>query len=390
MLKIQIDLGVIKNNLLKIKKDLPAATKICAVVKANAYGLGDIKVAAAIENLVDCFGVATVKEGKRLRDANIKKDILVFGVCENIVMADKHNLIITINSLREIQNITRRTRIHIAVDTGMHRFGVDRLTEFQKIIKSAKSNPNISAEGLYTHFAHEADNLQSVGRQLNTFKPYITYFKRHFPSRIIHAAASGTLSYPLAIFDMVRIGKALYGGIEGTQTAVTVRSQIVMVRQLNADERVGYNGTFRAAKPTAIGVISGGYADGIDMRFCGHSFVTVGDTVCQIVGRVCMDCFFIILPDGKNMAGKAVTIISPNAGQTLTDINQKTGVIICDILCGLNHARADVLYYDGGGNHTPSPPVFGVSCGNTDNPSISAAERNQWSMPSPSAPVVAN
>ncbi|MDR1917984.1 MAG: alanine racemase [Christensenellaceae bacterium] len=368
MLKIQINLRTISQNLATVKKKLPPQTKICAVVKANAYGFGDALISQHIVDEVDYFGVASVWEGKRLRTANIKKDILVFGVCDDMETAVANNLIITINSLNELQKINeeiteinlpdelqkinkqkitnKKIRIHIGIDTGMNRFGVKKYSEFQKIIAALKNNNNISVEGLYTHFAFETNNLPEVKAQIEKFGKFVKLFKKYFPFGIIHGASSGTIDYPPAIYDMVRVGKALYGGIDGTDTAVTVQSKIVAVKQLRAGERVSYNGEFVATKPTVIGIVAGGYADGIDMRFSGHSFVLVDNNFCQIVARNCMDCFAIILPHNKNMIGKTVWIISARNGQTLMDIYHKTNIIVCDILCGIKHTRAEVTIED--------------------------------------------
>jgi alanine racemase len=220
------------------------------------------------------------------------------------------------------------------------------------MIKLLKAEKNISAEGLYTHFAFEENNLSQVDIQIKKFQKFIALFKKEFPLGLVHGASSGTIWQSRCHFDMVRVGKALYGGIDGTETALTVKSRIIAVKELKAGEKFGYNGEFTADKPTKIGIISGGYADGIDMRFTGHSFVTVNNAACKIVGRICMDCFAIILPDEKEMkskgikytVGKTVTIISDRKGQTLMDIYRETNIIVCNILCGIKHTRAEVSY----------------------------------------------
>jgi alanine racemase len=351
MLKIQINLHTVTQNLLKIKKNLPQNTKICAVVKANAYGFGDILIAKHIINEVDCFGVASVAEAQRLRAANIKKDILVFGVCGDVDAAVKSDLIITINSLNELQNaINKKVRFHIAVETGMNRFGVKKYGEFQKMIEILATNNSNLAEGLYTHFAFEVNNIARVKKQAEKFNKFIRLFKKHFPFGTIHGASSGTINYPPAAYDMARVGKALYGGIDGTDTAITVESKIIAVKRLKAGESVSYNGEWSAKGSTTIGIVAGGYADGINMRFSGHSFALIDGNFCQIVGRVCMDCFAVVLPRGKDYGesaiGKTVSVISNRNGQTLMDIYKKTNIIVCDILCGIKHARAEVTVVD--------------------------------------------
>jgi alanine racemase len=338
MLTVEINLKTIEKNLLRIKKKLPSKTKICAVVKADAYGLGCAKIAAAIERTADCFGVAAVSEGKQLRDLGIKKDILVFGVTGDIKTAAENNLIITIGSAAEAAAVTDKpVRIHIAVNTGMNRWGCNSVLEFLSIMKLL---PDKRVEGLYTHFAFEThlDNTDKLDRQLKKFQKYRTLFRKTHPNAIIHAAASGTIHYVSALkqTNMVRIGKAIYGGIDGMLTAITVKSKIRAVKKIKTGDGIGYDAEWTATEPTIVGVVTGGYADGIQSRFTGASFVTVDNIVCKIIGRVCMDCFFIDVSEIKKPLWKTVTIISNKSGQTLMDVYKKTGVIACEILCGFS------------------------------------------------------
>jgi alanine racemase len=349
MLKIQINLRTITQNLLKIKKNIPKHTKICAVVKANAYGLGDIKIARHIEPKVEMFGVATVKEAKRLRNAGIKKDILVFGVTqpEDLPDASNENLIITVGSVQEIENIIKtnaKFRVHIAADTGFNRFGVKNFLQFRNMVNLLLDNKNITTEGLYTHFTFEDNHPELVSAQMKKFEKFINFFKPHFPKAIIHGASSGQLNCPAAVLDMVRVGKALYGGVRGTKTAVKITSKIIAVKNIKAGETVGYNGEWIAASTMTIGIVAGGYADGINMRWTKTMCAIVDDTPCKILGRVCMDCFFIDITHVKSPLNKTVTIISPMKGQTLMDVYQKTNVIVCNILCGISAARAEITY----------------------------------------------
>jgi alanine racemase len=339
MLTVEINLKTISRNLEKIRKSLPARTKICAVVKANAYGMGEIKIAKHIEKFINCFGVAEIGEGLRLRKSGIKKDILLFGVCPDIKTAVENNIIITVGSLTEAA-AARDTfaRIHIAVNTDMNRYGCGSMLDFLSILKCLRGQ---KVEGLYTHFAFEdCDRPDKVDEASKKFQKYITSFKRHFEKGLIHAAASGNLYHKptIAQTNMVRIGKAIYGGSHGFKTALTVKSTIVSVKKLRAGEGVGYNSKFVATTPIIIGIVAAGYADGIPFRFSG-STVTVDNIVCKIIGNICMDCFFIDASNVPAPLGKTITIIADKAGQTLTELHRKTGVIVCDILCGLNQTK---------------------------------------------------
>ncbi len=336
MLSVHINFKKIIENIHKIKKSLKPKTKFCAVVKANAYGLGDKIVANKIEKFIDCFAVSTVDEGIRLRDAGIKKDILILSVTQNIESALKHNLIITIGSLKEAKNLIEsnlKPRIHIAVNTGMNRYGCNSILEFISVLNLLS---NYKIEGLYTHLSHEEDNPKKVDSSINKFKKYVLIFKKHFPISTIHAACSGTINCPATHFDMVRIGKAIYGGSNGMDTVLNIESKVIAIKKINKGQSVGYNGEYTAIKKMTIGIVAGGYSNGIQTRFSGSDFVTIDKKECKIIGRICMDCFFIDVSEIHNPLNKIVSIISNSKGQTIMDIYRKTKVIACDILCGFN------------------------------------------------------
>ena len=336
MLSIQVNFRTIVKNIATVKKQLKPGTKFCAVVKSNAYGFGIVRISQLIEPYVDCFAVANIAEGITLRHAGIKKDILVFGVSNDIAAAIEHNLIITLNSVDEAMHLAKnnlRPRLHIAVNTGMNRFGLNTVHELRAVLQLL---PHAQIEGCYTHLAHEGDDLPKVNQALKHFQKFVYIFKHYYPNALIHAGCSGVINYAPAHFDMLRIGKAMYGGVDGTQTAFVLKSQIVAIKKIKAGATVGYRGEFIAKQAMVVGVVAGGYAHGIQMRFTGAEFVTVGKQPCPMIGRVCMDCFFLDISQIKNPLGKDVTIISPTPGQTLMDVSKKTNLIACNILQGLH------------------------------------------------------
>jgi alanine racemase len=345
MLNIKINLGTIIGNIQKIKNAAASKTKICAVVKADAYSLGAALISRITEEKVDMFAVATSGEGGSLRNVNIKKDILLFGVCDDIKNAIKNNLIITISSVKEIKAILAANKyaaVHIAVNTGMNRYGVRNFSQFVKIINVLQKSRNIAVGGLYTHFGYEDNRLKEVNEQLQKFQPYVDYFKEYYPDAIIHCACSGTAMQTAAQMDMVRIGKAMYGGYDGYDMALTVSSKIAAIQKIKAGDKVGYNGEFTAENNMTVGIVTGGYADGINTKFSGHNFITVDNIPCRILGRICMDCFFIDVSQIKNPLNKTVVIMSPEPRQTLCEISGQTGIIVCDILCGIKKHRVKI------------------------------------------------
>lgn len=339
MLSIQVNLRTIIKNVMTIKKQLKIGTKFCAVVKANAYGLGIERISKLLAPIVDCFAVATVEEGITLRKIGIQQDILIFGVCENIFAAIQHNLIITIESITQARALRKNNlhpRIHIAVNTDMNRFGLNSVHELRETLQLLCQE---RVEGIYTHLAYEKDHLENIKLALERFQKLTYVCQQYFPHVIVHAGCSGVISYPPAHLNMIRIGKALYGGVTETQTALKVTSRIIAVKKVKSGNTVGYNGTFTAPQAIIVGVVRGGYANGIPPQLSGKVKVLVGKQLCPIIGRVCMDCFFIDVSKVTNPLHKQVTIIAPQSGQTLLEIAQQAQMITCNLLQGLAQAQ---------------------------------------------------
>lgn len=335
MLSVQVNLRTIAKNVATIKKSLRNGTKFCAVVKANAYGFGLVRISQLLAPLVDCFAVATVNEGVTLRQIGIQKDILLLGACDDISTAIQNNLIITIESVDQARFILKNKlhpRIHLAINTGMNRFGISSIHELRETLHLLA---NERVEGIYTHLAYESNHTNEVQSALRRFKKLTQVSQKYFPHAIIHAGCSGTINYPAAHFDMMRIGKAMYGGIRETQTALTVTSHIVAIKKLKSGATVGYNGIFVASQPTVIGIVRGGYANGIPTQFSGNVKVLVGKHLCPIIGRVCMDYFFVDVSNVTNSLTQTVTIISPQNGQTLFEVSRQAKMITCDLLLKL-------------------------------------------------------
>ena len=350
MINAKISLKVMHENLKKLKKGLPGNVAICAVVKANAYSLGDVTVSKSLEKHVHSFAVATLAEAKRLRTSGITKPILLFGVCENMQKAMEQNLVVTINSVAEMNHLIESSKnlkysptFHIKVNSGMNRYGVTSLWCLKEIIRLAKKS-NIKIDGIYTHFSHEEDNIAEVDRQLRKFRPFVKVLKKYHPGATVHAACSGTAHYPPAFFDMIRAGKLLYGGYHGYKTAVTVTCKIVATHNIKPGDIVGYRGTFRATQPMKVGVLPCGYADLAHFNFGNKTNVLVGGVPCPIIGRVCMDSLMIDVTQIKNPLGKTATLIGEAPGLTIMELAKSSDTIACDLFCGMNFSRAKVTY----------------------------------------------
>lgn len=337
MLSVQVNLRAITKNIATIKKQLRPNTKFCAVVKSNAYGFGLERISRLISPLVDCFAVMTLAEGIALRSYGINQDILLLGVTTDFAAAIKHNLIVTLNTVAEakyLQQNNLHPRLHIAVNTGMNRFGINSVHELRAILQTL---PDAKIEGCYTHLAYEADHPAQIDQALTHFQKFTSIVKQYYPNAILHAGCSGVINYPAAHLDMLRIGKAMYGGTPDTQTALTIKSRIVAIKKIKTGATVGYNGEFTAPQAMVIGVVQGGYAHGIQRQFSGNATVMVDKQHCPVIGRVCMDCFYIDVTAITKPLGKTVTIMTTGHGQSLMDLARATQTIPCYLLQGFRY-----------------------------------------------------
>ena len=343
MLSVQLNLRTILKNVASIKKRLRTGTKFCAVVKADAYGLGMERISKLLAPHVDYFAVATMEEAVKLRLSGIKQDILMFGLCQDIAAAVQHNIIITIENIDQVRQLRQtklHPRLHLAVNTNMNRFGITSVHELRETLRLLNQE---RVEGVYTHLAFESDQIKHVRTAITRFKKLAYICRQYFPHIMVHAGCSGVLDYPPAHFDMVRIGKALYGGFTGTQTAIKVTSQIVAVKKIKTGETVGYNGLFTATRPTVIGIVRGGYANGVPPQFSNSVKVLVGKQHCPIIGRVCMDYFFIDVSNVTQPLTKRVIIIGNHPEQGLLDVAKQANMITCNLLLNFCHYQSKAL-----------------------------------------------
>ncbi|MCL2850812.1 MAG: alanine racemase [Firmicutes bacterium] len=354
---VKISAKTILENIRTLKKNLEPNVQICAVIKANAYSLGDVEIAKILLPYVSCFAVAHLAEAKRLRDANITNQILLLGPCQDFKKALDLDLMISINSVSEAKNCVKvineiqkqkleplNVHWHIKVNTGLNRFGISELNDLQSILNVAIKCSSIKLGALYTHLSYDEQNTNAVNEQLERFVPFKTLFKQYAQNGIIHAACSHTAHYNPAQFDMVRIGKSFYGGYHGYKTALDVKAKITATQNIKSGERVGYNGTFQATENMKIGVVACGYADIMDCNFANKTYVYVDDVKCKIIGRICMDAFMIDVTQIKNPMNKMATIIANRPGITIMELCEKSDIIACDLFCGLNFGRAKLTY----------------------------------------------
>ncbi|MBP5466345.1 MAG: alanine racemase [Clostridia bacterium] len=273
--KAYVDIKNIIYNAKQIKKRLPEGVKFCAVVKADAYGHGAEKVSDAVYNIVDCFAVATVAEGVKLRLCGTDKDILVLTKVFNdeLVRAADYSLTLTASDVSDLKRYAaegaRRgvpVKVHIKYDTGMNRQGVKGERALKAALSFCKKSKGLDLCGLYSHFARPEDD-KSRKAALDKFSVARKLVKEYNNGITCHISASGGfLKGEYA--DMVRIGILLYGYKPFDTDAIKVKpamkvyAPIVMRRTLKRGDQALY-GNKRATKETDFALIRYGYADGL-------------------------------------------------------------------------------------------------------------------------------
>ncbi|HLD03217.1 MAG TPA: alanine racemase [Candidatus Dojkabacteria bacterium] len=352
-------------NLNSVKKLTGSKVKAMAVVKANAYGHGAAGLAKEAEKYSDYFGVVCLYEARELREAGIKKPILILNYIDGESLPRCVELSLSLNImeeklLKELDRISRKngkmTRIHVKVDSGMHRLGLmpDAAIKFIPKIENYK---NIFLQGIFTHFAtSDEKDLSFTNEQLSVFNKVLSELKkRKIMIPIIHAANSATtLRLKEAHFDMVRPGIILYGLPPSSEfklpfkpkPVMELKTQIVQIRRIGKGESVGYGRKFIAKKPTSVAAIPVGYADGFTRAPNNWAEVLVRGKFAPIIGRVSMDQSSIDVTDINNVrAGDEVVLIGKQGNKSISaeDIAGKAGTINYEIISRLA-ARVEKVF----------------------------------------------
>lgn len=271
--KAYIDLRVLKQNALKIKRQLKKGVLFNAVVKANGYGHGAVSVANAIYSVVDGFSVALVEEGVQLRLAGIKKEILLLipPLKEELELAIENQLVICVDSLEKFKQVEKASRklksvaiVHIKVNTGMNRLGVDA-GELVEIFEFAKKCSAVKIEGIFSHLACPEKEKETKS-QVNKFLLAKNVAKRYNNKIRAHLSASGGFIKGYH-FDMVRIGILLYGYQPFENQVVKVKPIMKIYSPILSERRVKKGkillyGNKRVKEETCVTLVRVGYADG--------------------------------------------------------------------------------------------------------------------------------
>lgn len=333
------------NNLLIARQAAPAA-KIMAVVKANGYGHGLLRVARALEES-DGFAVLSIDEAVRLREAGFTQPILLLeGVFESgeLSVVSEFGLSIVVHSFEQIEMLKRgwspvKLNIFLKLNTGMHRLGFAS-DAFQSAFTSLQACAFVGQITLMTHFA-TADEALGVSDQLAQFNRMTQGLA--LPRSLANSAAC--LRYPETHGDWLRLGIMLYGASPftmqraadlGLEPAMSLVSEIISVQNVKLGEQVGYGGTYRAERNMRIGIVACGYADGYPRHAeTGTPILVMGQRT-RTLGRVSMDMLAVDLSELPD-AGVASPVTLWGVGLPVEEVARAAGTISYELLC----ARAE-------------------------------------------------
>lgn len=341
---IEINKKAILHNFSVFKKLLSKKTRLMAVVKSNAYGHGIIDFSKEMEKLgADFLGVDSMTEARALRREGIKIPILVLGYTIPVLFeeAAQNDISLTISSFESLDALKKiksqkPLKVHIKVDTGMHRQGF--LSPKMSLVISRLQNfptSKLTLEGLYTHFASAKNPAfpKDTRMQIEEFEKWIVAFRKAKHKPIVHATATGgTLLFPESHFDMVRIGIGLYGLWPAPEVkeffdrkislkpALVWKSIISEIKKLPKGSKIGYDLTEMLEKDSVTAIVPIGYWHGYPRSLSSVGRVIVGGKECKVLGRVSMDMLTIDISNVKTPHIGDEVIIKGDDGAVLTSV----------------------------------------------------------------------
>jgi len=363
----EISLKAIARNLKVVRRHIGPKPEILAVVKSNAYGLGAVPVAKALQKAgADRFGVTCGNEGIELREAGIRKPILVLtgfwpGEEKRFI---KYRLTPTVTRLDDVRHLERaakaargksRLRFHLKINTGMNRLGISP-SDIEAFASALADCRHIALEGTFTHFASAEDfSARQTDDQEEMFRRCLDRLRAlGISPGIVHMANSGAIcARPDTFADMIRPGAILYGYYQSfdppqkgqevrerlpIEPSLSLRARIITIRDLPPGQPVGYGARFVTARPSRIAVINAGYADGILRQRTNRGCVLVRGRRVPLVGTISMDLTTLDVTDLPEAAlGDIVTIYGRDGDAEIkvSDVAAEIGTVTSDLLCAL-------------------------------------------------------
>ena len=358
----EVDLDAIWENMVHMKENIAEKTKILAVIKTDGYGHGGVPIAKMLEQLDFMFGyaAATYEEAHVLREAGVKKPILILGYTfpycyEELIREEIRPAVYRRDTVEELvaaaANVGQKAKVHIKVDTGMGRIGITPDEEGLEFVRFLMGHPELEVEGIFTHFVKsDEEDKTSANHQLALFQNFIDRIQTELGLTIPvkHCSNSAAiLEMPQANMDMVRAGITTYGlypseevrkDIVPLRAAMSLYSHIVYCKTIHAGQSVSYGGLFTAQKDTRVATIPVGYGDGYPRSLSGKGYVLIRGKKAPILGRVCMDQFMVDISEIPGvMEGDKVTLLGVDGTERITaeELGELSGRFNYEFVCDL-------------------------------------------------------
>lgn len=355
--KVEVNLQHIRQNLHAARQHLYPGSEIMAVVKADGYGHGAVAVAkTALHAGAAWIGVALAEEGVVLRKNEIDAPILILGYSsrDQIRLAISERLDITVYDMETLDEVRkaaaelgREAAVHVKVDTGMGRLGIQAEALDESWLKRLTDSPRIWWRGLFSHLAEsEAEDPAYTRRQLSRFLDLVELLRRRdaIPPWLHLANSGGTFKYPGTHFNMVRFGLGLYGLppypaiADALRPALSWTSQVAFIKRVPAGFPVGYGRTFTTPGPMQLAGVPVGYADGYRRGLSNRASVLIRGRRYPVVGRISMDQMTVAIPPDHPVArGDTVTLIGEDGTERITadELAEILGTISYEVVCGI-------------------------------------------------------
>lgn len=367
----EINLDNIAHNLRQFRQQIGPVTKMMAVVKADGYGHGAVKVAeAALQSGASSLAVAFVEEAIALRQAGIDAPILLFGYTDPVQfpILVHYKLTPTVFGLDTALEYSTLAvdhdtvlPLHLKIDTGMGRIGLLPDEAVEVIVRISRL-PGLKTEGVYTHLAAaEEIDLTYTSEQLMLFNRIIdSCVNKGVTFPLVHAANSAAaINHPSARYNLVRLGIAMYGcypapNLQGKGIdlipALTFKSKVVLVKEVPVGSAISYGCTFRTTKDTLVATVPVGYADGYCRRLSNKGHVLIRGCRAPVIGTVCMDQLMIDVSHipGVRLNDEVVIYGRQGGGHvSIEEAADQVGTINYELLCALDKRIPRYYFQEG-------------------------------------------
>lgn len=351
----------LERNVRMLEGLLPEGCSFMAVVKANAYGHGAVPVSSYLNKLgIQAFAVATLQEGIELRRHNIQGEILILGYTspQKVDLINQYDLIQTAadcaHALALDKAASSPVKIHIKLDTGMHRLGErpEHLEELTKLF----SCPNLHILGMFSHLcvadSSDPDDIRFTKLQISTFFETAKELQNRGcnPGKLHLQNSYGALNYSGLPLSYARFGIAMYGAFSQPEPelsqkytlfpVLSLHARIAQIKNLLPGENVSYGRNFEATQPMRIAAVTIGYADGLPRNLSNREVpVLIHGKRSRILGNICMDQILVDVTDiPEAQVGDIVTLLGQDGEEVLRveDMAEQAGTITNEILCRLN------------------------------------------------------